>query len=202
MQIEPFRIAVPDEQLDDLRARLRATRWPEAETVDDWSQGIPLAYVQEVCRYWADDYDWRAREAALNRFDQLPDHDRRPRHPRHPRALAPRGRAPTGHHARLAGLGRGVPQGDRAADRPRPRTAGGPRTPSTWSARRCPATASPASRPPPAGASTRSPTAVRRADGRPGLRPLRRPGRRLGLGGHHRARQQPTPSTASASTST
>jgi pimeloyl-ACP methyl ester carboxylesterase len=68
--VEPFRIAVPDEVLDDLRARLRHTRWPEAETVDDWSQGIPLAYVQEVCRYWADGYDWRAREAALNRFDQ------------------------------------------------------------------------------------------------------------------------------------
>ena len=62
---------MPDEQLEDLRARLRPTRWPEAETVDDWSQGIPLAYVQEVCRYWADDYDWRARESALNRFDQL-----------------------------------------------------------------------------------------------------------------------------------
>ena len=91
MQIEPFRIAVPDDQLEDLRARLRATRWPEAETVDDWSQGIPLAYVQEVCRYWADDYDWRARESALNRFDQLADRRSTwPRHPRHPRALAPR----------------------------------------------------------------------------------------------------------------
>jgi hypothetical protein len=68
--VEPFRIAVPDGVLDDLRSRLRRTRWPEAETVDDWNQGIPLAYVQEVCRYWADGYDWRAREAALNRFDQ------------------------------------------------------------------------------------------------------------------------------------
>src|SRR5829696_3455811 len=68
--VESFRIAVSDEVLDDLRARLRQTRWPEAETVDDWNQGIPLAYVQEVCGYWADGYDWRAREAALNRFDQ------------------------------------------------------------------------------------------------------------------------------------
>ncbi len=69
--IRPFAIAVPDDVLDDLRRRLHATRWPEAEPVDDWSQGIPLAYVQEVCRYWADGYDWRAREAALNRFDQF-----------------------------------------------------------------------------------------------------------------------------------
>ncbi|WP_423921954.1 epoxide hydrolase family protein [Candidatus Poriferisodalis sp.] len=70
MRIEPFQIAVPEEQLDDLRDRLVRTRWPEPEPVDDWSQGIPLAYVQEVCEYWANTYDWRAREASLNRFDQ------------------------------------------------------------------------------------------------------------------------------------
>ncbi len=68
--IRPFTIDVPDEVLDDLRARLRNTRWPDAELVDDWSQGIPRSYVREVCDYWADAYDWRAREAALNRFDQ------------------------------------------------------------------------------------------------------------------------------------
>ena len=71
MDIEPFEIAVPDEVLEDLRDRLRRTRWPEAETVDDWSQGIPLSYVREVCDYWANGYDWRARERALNRFDQF-----------------------------------------------------------------------------------------------------------------------------------
>ncbi|MEZ5262659.1 MAG: epoxide hydrolase [Acidimicrobiales bacterium] len=70
-QITPFRIAVDDDVLEDLRARLRNTRWPEAELVDDWSQGVPLAWVQDMCRYWAEDYDWRAREAALNRFDQF-----------------------------------------------------------------------------------------------------------------------------------
>ena len=53
MQVEPFEIAVADEVIDDLKDRLRRTRWPEAETVDDWSQGIPLAYVREVCDYWA-----------------------------------------------------------------------------------------------------------------------------------------------------
>jgi len=69
--IQPFRIEAPDEALADLRRRLAATRWPEAETVDDWSQGIPLAYVREVCAYWAGDYDWRAREARLNGFEQF-----------------------------------------------------------------------------------------------------------------------------------
>ena len=65
-------IAVADEaELDDLRDRLRRTRWPEREAVDDWSQGIPLAYVQELCAHWADDYDWRRVEAELNRFQQL-----------------------------------------------------------------------------------------------------------------------------------
>ena len=67
-EITPVRVEVPDAALDDLRARLRATRWPEPETVDDWSQGAPLAYVQDVCRYWADGYDWRAFEAQLNGF--------------------------------------------------------------------------------------------------------------------------------------
>jgi pimeloyl-ACP methyl ester carboxylesterase len=70
-QITPFKITASDDQLDDLKRRLRSTRWPERETVDDWSQGIPLAYVQEVCAYWAEKYDWRAREAHLNQFDQF-----------------------------------------------------------------------------------------------------------------------------------
>ncbi len=69
--IDPFTIDVDEAVLDDLRRRLRDTRWPERELVDDWSQGIPLGYVQDVCTYWADEYDWRAREAALNRFDQF-----------------------------------------------------------------------------------------------------------------------------------
>ena len=69
--ITPFTIDVDEAVLDDLRRRLHDTRWPERELVDDWSQGIPLGYVQDVCAYWADEYDWRAREAALNRFDQF-----------------------------------------------------------------------------------------------------------------------------------
>jgi pimeloyl-ACP methyl ester carboxylesterase len=71
VEITPFRIEVPDGALADLRDRLRRTRWPEAETVDDWSQGIPLAHVQDLCRYWADEYDWRRSEAHLNGFAQF-----------------------------------------------------------------------------------------------------------------------------------
>jgi pimeloyl-ACP methyl ester carboxylesterase len=69
--IEPFTIAISDEVLTDLVARLAATRWPDAQPVDDWSQGIPLNYVQEICRYWQHDYDWRTRERLLNRFPQF-----------------------------------------------------------------------------------------------------------------------------------
>jgi pimeloyl-ACP methyl ester carboxylesterase len=69
-EIRPYRIDVPAAVLDDLQERLARTRWPESETVDDWSQGIPLAYTRELAEYWANGYDWRTREAALNRFDQ------------------------------------------------------------------------------------------------------------------------------------
>src|SRR5262245_7186029 len=57
--IRPFRIAVPEEDIVDLRRRLLATRWPEKETVTDDSQGVPLAMTQELARYWATQYDWR-----------------------------------------------------------------------------------------------------------------------------------------------
>ncbi len=69
--VNPFSINVSDEILEDLSTRLANTRWPEAEPVGDWSQGAPLAWIQEVCTYWKDAYDWRAREAALNRFDHF-----------------------------------------------------------------------------------------------------------------------------------
>jgi len=68
--IKPFRIAVDAALLEDLRARLQNTRWPDAEVVQDWSQGAPRAWIREVCRYWSEDYDWRAREALLNRHAQ------------------------------------------------------------------------------------------------------------------------------------
>jgi pimeloyl-ACP methyl ester carboxylesterase len=68
--IDPFTIAATDAELDDLRDRLRRTRWPDPETVDDWSQGLPLSYARELCEYWAQSYDWRAREARLNEIPQ------------------------------------------------------------------------------------------------------------------------------------
>ena len=70
-ELTPFRIEIPDAQLADLHLRLDRTRWPEAETVDDWSQGIPLAYVQQLCDHWRTSYDWRATEARLNEIPQF-----------------------------------------------------------------------------------------------------------------------------------
>lgn len=62
---------IADSELAELRDRLRRTRWPEHETVDDWSQGVPLAYLRELCAYWAEEYDWRRVEARLNGFPQF-----------------------------------------------------------------------------------------------------------------------------------
>jgi epoxide hydrolase len=70
-EVTPFRIEVPEADLDDLRERLRRTRWPEPETVTDWSQGVPLGYLQDLCRYWSEGYDWRAAEARLNALPQF-----------------------------------------------------------------------------------------------------------------------------------
>jgi pimeloyl-ACP methyl ester carboxylesterase len=70
-EIHPYRISVGEDVLDDLRSRLRGTRWPEAELVDDWSQGVPLGWIRDVCGYWAEQYHWRRREALLNRFSQF-----------------------------------------------------------------------------------------------------------------------------------
>jgi len=69
--ISPFNIAIDDAVLEDLKQRLRHTRWPDAETVADWQQGAPLNWVRDICRHWADGYDWRAREARLNRWSQF-----------------------------------------------------------------------------------------------------------------------------------
>lgn len=66
--VTEFQISVPEAELVDLRERLARTRLPEAETVDDWSQGVPLAYLREVARYWADEYDWRKAEARLSAY--------------------------------------------------------------------------------------------------------------------------------------
>ena len=73
--IHPFRIAVDEAVLQDLQARLQRTRWPEAETVagspQPWSQGVPLSWLQPLMAHWASGYDWRQREALLNRWPQF-----------------------------------------------------------------------------------------------------------------------------------
>jgi pimeloyl-ACP methyl ester carboxylesterase len=63
--IRPFTIETPEDDLDDLRARIAATRWPEKEPVEDQSQGVQLATMQALARYWATEYDWRRCEARL-----------------------------------------------------------------------------------------------------------------------------------------
>src|SRR5215468_6990839 len=65
-EIRPFRIDMPDEAVADLRRRIAATRWPTKELVNDRSQGVQRATIQELARYWTTDYDWRECEAKLN----------------------------------------------------------------------------------------------------------------------------------------
>jgi hypothetical protein len=152
--IQPFQISASDEELDDLTRRLRATRWPDPEPVDDWSQGIPLAYVQEVCAYWAEKYDWRAREARLNGFPQFRAvanglgihfaHLRSPEPDALPLVISHGWPGSIVEFHKVMG--------------PLSPTAARPGTRSTWSARPCRATASPTSPRPPAGGSRRSPT--------------------------------------------
>src|SRR5688572_7662065 len=67
--IRPFKVNVPEAELIELRRRIKATRWPDRET--DESQGVQLATVQELARYWATEYDWRKVEARLNALPQF-----------------------------------------------------------------------------------------------------------------------------------
>lgn len=69
--IRPFAAAVPESDIADLRRRLAMTRWPDPETVDDWSQGVPVASARSLVGYWERSYDWRRCEAELNRFPQF-----------------------------------------------------------------------------------------------------------------------------------
>jgi len=68
--VAPFKVSVPQSAVDDLKRRLASTRWPERETVGDWSQGVPLQKAQALVAYWRDKYDWRRFEARLNAFPQ------------------------------------------------------------------------------------------------------------------------------------
>ncbi|MET7671144.1 epoxide hydrolase family protein [Micromonospora luteifusca] len=70
-EIRPFTVDIPQADLDDLKRRIKATRWPDKETVNDQSQGVPLATIQAVARYWENEYDWRKVEARLNAVPQF-----------------------------------------------------------------------------------------------------------------------------------
>src|SRR5205823_8718748 len=69
--VTPFKIAIPQSDIDGLRRRLEQTRWPDRETVEDWTQGAPLAKVRALCDHWRGRYDWRACEARLNALGQF-----------------------------------------------------------------------------------------------------------------------------------
>src|SRR5688500_16119954 len=69
--IRPFRVSVPEAELTELRRRITATKFPERETVNDMSQGVPLATVEKLARYWATEYDWRKVEVRLNALPQF-----------------------------------------------------------------------------------------------------------------------------------
>src|SRR5437879_7111205 len=69
--VTPFRVEIGDDQLDDLRRRLAGARWPEPAPVTDWSQGVPVDWLRDLCAYWQDGYDWRRCEKTLSGFPQF-----------------------------------------------------------------------------------------------------------------------------------
>jgi hypothetical protein len=70
LTLEPFRIAIPDADIADLKSRLAATRWPEQLQGTPWERGVPVEYLRQLADYWADGFDWRAQEAELNSYPQ------------------------------------------------------------------------------------------------------------------------------------
>ena len=159
---QPFTVAWSDDAIADLRERLGRTRWPEPETVDDWSQGIPLAYVQELCEYWADGVrlarprgaSQRASRSSARELDGLGIHFI---HARSPHADALPLVITHGWPGSVVEFLKVIgPLTDP------PRTAATPPTRSTSCARRCPATGSATSRPTPGWASSGSPRRGRR----------------------------------------
>src|SRR6266540_3928477 len=115
--IRPFHVDVPQEELDDLRRRIGATNWPEKETVPDESQGVPLAMIQKLARYWMTDYDWRTCEAKLNALPQfLTEIDGLDIH-FHSRSVEARGRVAADRQSRMAGLDHRAAEDHRSTDR-------------------------------------------------------------------------------------
>jgi len=132
--IKPFRVHFPDEALADLKHRVAATRWPDKEIVTDQSQGVQLATVQKLARYWATDYNWRKVEARLNALPQFTTEiDGVDIHFIHVRSKLPKpDTAPLEKHSRQPGWGRSSERRTRACF---PNT-NGRRRPPCWSASR------------------------------------------------------------------
>ena len=183
IEIRPFQVDVPEEELAELRRRIAATRWPEKETVADQSQGVQLATMQALARYWGTEYDFRRFEARLNALPQfMTEIDGLDIHFIHVRSPH--------ENALPLIITHGWPGSviemlnvDRPAHRPdgtRRQRGGRVRC---GRSRRCPATGSPGSRRRPAGTPSTS-RRLDRADAAPRLHALRRAGRRLGRADH------------------
>ena len=178
--IRPFpKTQVPQQAIDELRRRIAATQWPEKETVADSSQGVPLATMQELARYWATDYDWRKVEAKLNALPQFVTnidgldihfiHVRSRRRMRLPLIITHGWPGSVLEQTKLIG-----PLTDPTAH------GGKAKTRSTSSSRRCRATDFPASRPRTGWGPERMARAWAELMKRLGYHALRRPRRRLG----------------------
>ena len=69
-EIRSFNLDIPESEIDELKVRLNHARWPDSETVDDWTQGVPIEYHREFCEYWANDYNWHDTQDRLNKYPQ------------------------------------------------------------------------------------------------------------------------------------
>ena len=145
-EARPFEIAIAQSVMDDLKARLDQTRWPDEIPGVGWDYGSNLDYMKELVEYWRTDFDWRAQEKYLNTFHHLQERSGRAGHPLHSRK---RGRAQPhapGYHPRLAQHLLRDDQDNSPAHRPRQPRQSIRRTPSMWWRPPCPVLASP--RPP------------------------------------------------------
>ena len=178
--VQPFRVDIPQADLDDLQERLARTRWPDELPGAEWSYGVPLGYVARAGRLLAQRLRLAGAGGAHQRAPAVHDDDRRPAGALPARALARARRAAADLHPWLADVGRRVPRPDRAADRPaRPRGRPRRRLPPRRAVRAGgrllrPDTRARLGHPP------RRPR-LGRADGAPRLRPLRRPRQRRRL---------------------
>ena len=116
--LRPFQVNIPETELTELRKRINTTRWPEKETVADFSQGVPSATIQKLARYWGTEYDWRKVEARMNAYPQfLTEIDGLDIHFLHIRSKH-EGALPLDRLARMARLDHRTTQDHRAAHQP------------------------------------------------------------------------------------